>query len=202
MHMGDLGYGLTQNELAPFVDRCDVLLTLAGQTNTLPFADLDGLIDYLKPRWIVPMHYRLWWPTKMRPLDEFLAHRQQDQLFFARTSTVEFPLNVGSRDLHTIVVLEPSGQPAKPTRFLTPETAPVPDEFVAHEAEIASAAVVAFTEGPAYHADGSVYFSDIINNRIMKLSADGKLSVFRENSGRAKRKYVRSTGSVGYLRRC
>lgn len=185
MHMGDLGYGLTQNELAPFVDRCDVLLALAGQTNTLPFADLDGFIDYLKPRWVVPMHYRLWWPTKMRPLDEFLAHRQQDRLFFARTSTVEFPLNVGSRDLHTIVVLEPSGQPAKPTRFLTPETAPVPDEFVAHEAEIASAAVVAFTEGPAYHADGSVYFSDIINNRIMKLSADGELSVFRENSGRA-----------------
>jgi gluconolactonase len=43
---------------------------------------------------------------------------------------------------------------------------------------------VAFTEGPAVDADGQVYFSDIANNRIMKLGADGKLSVFREPSHR------------------
>ena len=50
LHTGDLGYGLTPDELAPFVDRCDVLLTLAGQTNTLAFEDLDVFIDHLKPR--------------------------------------------------------------------------------------------------------------------------------------------------------
>ena len=38
---------------------------------------------------------------------------------------------------------------------------------------------VAFTEGPAWHPDGSVYFSDIENNRIMRLSPDGKIEVFR-----------------------
>lgn len=49
---------------------------------------------------------------------------------------------------------------------------------------VTTATALAFTEGPAYHADGSVYFSDIENSRIMKLAADGTRSVFREPSGR------------------
>ena len=182
MHLGDLGYGLTQDELAPFVDRCDVLLAIVGQANTLSLDDLDGLIDHLQPKWIVPMHFRLWWATKMRPLDEFLDRRRHDRLFFTRTSTVEFPLQIGSPDQNTIVVLEPSAQPAG---LFTPETAPLPTDFAADDALLTRAAVIAFTEGPAYHSDGSVYFSDLIDNRIMKLSADGELSVFRENSGGA-----------------
>src|SRR5688572_24451373 len=47
-----------------------------------------------------------------------------------------------------------------------------------------SALFLAFTEGPACDADGTVYFSDIQNNRILKRSPDGALSVFREPSGR------------------
>lgn len=43
---------------------------------------------------------------------------------------------------------------------------------------------VAFTEGPAVDSDGTVYFSDIINNRIMRLETDGTRSVFREPSHR------------------
>jgi len=44
---------------------------------------------------------------------------------------------------------------------------------------------VAFVEGPAYHADGSVYFSDVENNRIMRRRADGSFEVWRQPSGRA-----------------
>jgi gluconolactonase len=52
--------------------------------------------------------------------------------------------------------------------------------------DVASATIVAFTEGPAATADGTVYFSDIANNRIMKFnSVSGTTSVFREPSGRA-----------------
>lgn len=47
-----------------------------------------------------------------------------------------------------------------------------------------TATTVAFTEGPAVDADGSVYFSDIINNRILRLAPDGTRSVFREPSHR------------------
>lgn len=41
----------------------------------------------------------------------------------------------------------------------------------------------AFTEGPAADGNGNLYFTDIPNNRIHKLNADGKLSVFAEPSG-------------------
>ncbi len=48
------------------------------------------------------------------------------------------------------------------------------------------AAAVAFTEGPAAAADGSVFFSDIANNRILRYSPDtGRFDVFRQPSGRA-----------------
>lgn len=41
----------------------------------------------------------------------------------------------------------------------------------------------AFVEGPASDAAGNLYFTDIPNNRIHKLAADGTLSVFAEPSG-------------------
>ncbi len=44
-----------------------------------------------------------------------------------------------------------------------------------------------FTEGPAADRDGNVYFSDIPNQRIHKVDADGKLSVFREKSNQRQR---------------
>ena len=51
---------------------------------------------------------------------------------------------------------------------------------------VASATIVAFTEGPAAAADGKVYFSDIANNRIMCFdSVANTTTVFREPSGRA-----------------
>jgi gluconolactonase len=42
-----------------------------------------------------------------------------------------------------------------------------------------------YTEGPAVDGDGEVYFSDIPNNRIHKVAADGTVSVFAENTGGA-----------------
>lgn len=43
---------------------------------------------------------------------------------------------------------------------------------------------VAFTEGPAWHPSGNVYFSDIANNRIMRRDRTGVLHVYRSDSGR------------------
>jgi gluconolactonase len=42
-----------------------------------------------------------------------------------------------------------------------------------------------FVEGPAADRDGNVFFTDIPNNRIYKIGAEGALSVFREKSGGA-----------------
>ncbi len=47
------------------------------------------------------------------------------------------------------------------------------------------ATTVAFTEGPTVDAEGTVYFTDITNNRIMRLADDGVVSTFRQPSNRA-----------------
>lgn len=53
-----------------------------------------------------------------------------------------------------------------------------------------------FTEGPAADRRGNVYFSDIPNQRIHKVDAKGKLSVFREKSNRANGLMVNAKGEI------
>ena len=45
--------------------------------------------------------------------------------------------------------------------------------------------LVAFTEGPAWHKSGNIFFSDIWNNRIMRRDPQGVVHVFRTPSGRS-----------------
>lgn len=61
-----------------------------------------------------------------------------------------------------------------------------PSEFVDAGSHFLPATGVAFTEGPAADASGHVYFSDIVNNRILCFdSHTGTHSVWRADSGRA-----------------
>ncbi len=53
------------------------------------------------------------------------------------------------------------------------------------EERLREIAQVAFTEGPVWHKDGSVLFTDVANNRIMRRAPDGSLETFRSPSGRA-----------------
>lgn len=57
--------------------------------------------------------------------------------------------------------------------------------MVAEDARLTPLVRVAFTEGPAWRNDGSVFFSDIENNRIMRVKPDGTHIVFRTPSGKA-----------------
>jgi sugar lactone lactonase YvrE len=59
---------------------------------------------------------------------------------------------------------------------VTSFAAPVP----AQEVEIAT--MVSMLEGPTVDAAGNVYFTDILLQRIMRFSADGRFSVFRDRS--------------------
>jgi gluconolactonase len=61
---------------------------------------------------------------------------------------------------------------------------PAPISLLEPEAKLQVAAGVCFLEGPAVDAEGSVFFSDISGNRILKQDAKGNLSVFRAESGR------------------
>ena len=60
-----------------------------------------------------------------------------------------------------------------------------PAAVVAPGQELALAASVVFTEGPAADAEGNVYFSEITGNRILKYSPGAAWTVFREPSRRA-----------------
>lgn len=55
----------------------------------------------------------------------------------------------------------------------------------AQDTELELLGRVAFTEGPAWHPSGNLYFSDIENNRIMRMDPSGAIRVFRTPSGKA-----------------
>jgi gluconolactonase len=53
-----------------------------------------------------------------------------------------------------------------------------------------------FTEGPAVDKQGNVFFTDQPNDRIMKWSIEGELSVFQEKMGRANGMYFDKAGNL------
>jgi gluconolactonase len=53
-----------------------------------------------------------------------------------------------------------------------------------------------FTEGPTSDKEGNVFFTDQPNDRIMKWSADGKLSTFKQPAGRANGMFFDTQGNL------
>jgi gluconolactonase len=64
------------------------------------------------------------------------------------------------------------------------KSVPPPGGLLPSGASVAVAARVSFLEGPAVAADGRLFFSDLIGNRILTMTRAGAVSVFREDSGR------------------
>lgn len=72
-----------------------------------------------------------------------------------------------------------------------------PEELVEDSGIPSPAAAVAFLEGPAAHADGRLFFSDIANNRIMVLAPGAeRATVWRSPSGRANGLLFDSAGQL------
>ena len=118
-HLGDLGYGLSDEELQPFVGKSDVLMAVTGERNTLSLEELDPMIDLLNPGWVLPMHYAL--PPMgvegmpgggMTTVDEFLNRRRGDTILITRHHTIRLPQPRSEDGPPTIVVLAPSGYEA------------------------------------------------------------------------------------------
>jgi L-ascorbate metabolism protein UlaG (beta-lactamase superfamily) len=57
-HMGDVGNPLTDRQMAALAGT-DVLLALAGGPPTIELDDLCAVIESVKPRVVIPMHYRI-----------------------------------------------------------------------------------------------------------------------------------------------
>ncbi len=77
VHCGDLGHVLTPEQIAA-IGPVDVLLVPVGGTFTLDAAEADAVVAQLKPKIVVPMHYKT--PKCGFPLLEveaFLKGKQQ-----------------------------------------------------------------------------------------------------------------------------
>jgi len=58
-------------------------------------------------------------------------------------------------------------------------------DIVEFDAQVRPEGIVAFTEGPAWHPSGNVYFTDIFNNRVMRCDPQEVFHIERTPSGRA-----------------
>src|SRR5688572_25944088 len=61
---------------------------------------------------------------------------------------------------------------------------PLPTALLAPDAKVQVAAGACFLEGPAVDRAGNVFFSDIQGSRILKMDPAGKVTTWREDSGR------------------
>lgn len=83
-HMGDVGNPLNDEQIA-FFEGTDVLLALAGGYLTIELPDLMRLIDAVKPKIVVPMHFRtlIYKPRNTMWIESFLARFDDARVDFA-----------------------------------------------------------------------------------------------------------------------
>lgn len=89
-HMGDVGNPLTQAQQDFFADT-DILLTLAGGYLTIELPDLMEMIHRVKPKLVIPMHFRTltYRPRNTLWVESFLSHFRDDQVDFALDHTID-----------------------------------------------------------------------------------------------------------------
>jgi L-ascorbate metabolism protein UlaG (beta-lactamase superfamily) len=89
-HMGDIGNALTASQLEFFAG-VDVLLALAGGHPTLALDDLETAIKFIRPKLVIPMHFRTltYKPRNTVWIESFLGYFDDAQVDFACSSEVE-----------------------------------------------------------------------------------------------------------------
>ncbi len=89
-HMGDVGNPLTDEQMTFFED-VDVLLALAGGYLTIELPDLDKLIQTVKPKVVVPMHFRTltYRPRNTMWIESFLGYFDDADVDFAFDHTTK-----------------------------------------------------------------------------------------------------------------
>lgn len=88
-HMGDVGNPLTDEQLEALANT-DVLLALTGGPPTIELDDLYQAIEVLKPRLVIPMHYKL--PgtrLKMLPITEFTRRFPEEAVEWVNGPEIE-----------------------------------------------------------------------------------------------------------------
>ena len=106
-HMGDVGNPLTDAQTAALAGT-DILLALVGGPPTIELADLHRVIDRIKPKVVIPMHYRIPGPRFfMLPVTDFTSYYPDTMIDWLDSAEAEF--SKGSLPDETrIVVLQPT----------------------------------------------------------------------------------------------
>jgi L-ascorbate metabolism protein UlaG (beta-lactamase superfamily) len=89
-HMGDIGNALTQSQLEFFAG-VDVLLALTGGHPTLELDDLETAINFIKPKLVIPMHFRTltYKPRNTVWIESFLEYFDDSKIDFACSSEID-----------------------------------------------------------------------------------------------------------------
>jgi L-ascorbate metabolism protein UlaG (beta-lactamase superfamily) len=106
-HLGDVGNALTNKQIAA-LSGTDVLLALAGGPPTIELDDLYQVIQAIKPRVVIPMHYRIPGPKFfMLPVTELTSYFPKDSVtWFERSEVILSPETLPMDTC--IYVLQPS----------------------------------------------------------------------------------------------
>jgi L-ascorbate metabolism protein UlaG (beta-lactamase superfamily) len=104
-HLGDLGTTLTPEQIAA-IGPVDVLLIPVGGTYTLDPSQAWAVVEQLKPRLVIPMHFKTAKVNMpLSPVEAFVAGKPNVE--FAKRSTVTItPENLS--DSMRVLVLEPA----------------------------------------------------------------------------------------------
>lgn len=83
-HMGDVGNPLSEEQIRFFEDT-DLLLALAGAELTIDLDDLMVMINRVKPKLIIPMHFRTltYKPRNSLWIESFLSYFPEERIDFA-----------------------------------------------------------------------------------------------------------------------
>ncbi len=106
-HMGDVGNPLTEKQMDALAGT-DILLALVGGPPTIELDDLNEVIKRIKPKVIIPMHYRIPGPRFfMLPVTEFTGYYPEKSVAWSESSEVEFSQDSLPEETR-ILVLKPT----------------------------------------------------------------------------------------------
>jgi L-ascorbate metabolism protein UlaG (beta-lactamase superfamily) len=111
-HMGDVGNFLTESQLTALVGT-DVLLALAGGPPTIELDELYKVIRAVKPRVVIPMHYRIPGPKFfMLPVTELTGYFPDESIEWFDSSEIDLSRDTLPQETR-IYVLQPTlvGEP-------------------------------------------------------------------------------------------